>query len=224
MNAAPALATGAAVPGRERSEIELMRDDGPLARALGRTLGARLPIPAAALAVAGALPVAVAIAASGDDASNGLVAAVLGWFVVLGGSSSGRAHRERLRWVVPAVLRLGEYSSLVWIAVNAGGSSTAAAFALLGALAFRHYDLVYRLRNQGASPPDWVGLLAGGWDGRLIIGWLLLAAGALPAGLFVLAGLLATMLVSESVASWVRFERGDQAQAGSYDDEEVEIQ
>ena len=42
-----------------------------------------------------------------------------------------------------------------------------AAFALICALAFRHYDLVYRLRHRGVTPPRWVDLAGLGWDGRL---------------------------------------------------------
>jgi hypothetical protein len=142
------------------------------------------------------------------------------WLVVLGGLSAGTPHRDRLRWLVPPLLRLAEYSTLVWIGVNAGPSSAPAAFALLGALAFRHYDLVYRLRHQGVPPPSWLGAATGGWDGRLIVAWVLLAAGALPAGFFAAAGLLAVLLIAESGASWVRF-----ADANTYDDDqEDEIQ
>jgi hypothetical protein len=203
-------------PRRERTDIERYRDDGPLARAIG----IRLPLAPVALVAAGALPLGVAIALTGDGASNGLIAAAIAWLVLLGGLSTGTPHRDRLRWLVPPLLRLAEYSALVWIAVNAGRSSAPAAFALLCALAFRHYDLVYRLRHQGAPAPDWLGLLAGGWDGRLILGWVLLAAGALPAGFFAEAGLLGAVLVTESAAGWARF-----AGASSYDDDqEDEIQ
>jgi hypothetical protein len=202
---------------RERTEIELFRDDGPLARLLGMPL----PLPPAALVTIAALPLVVAIAATGDGASNGLIAAVVAWLVVVGGLSAGTPHRDRLRWLVPPLLRLVEYSALVWIGVNAGHSSAPAAFALLGALAFRHYDLVYRLRHQGVEPPGWLGF--GGWDGRLILIALFLLAGWLPTALFVAAGVLALVYVTESAAGWLRFTRAA-GQAGLYDDEEDEIQ
>jgi hypothetical protein len=175
--------------------------------------------------VVGVLPLALAIALAGDGAADGTIAAVVAWLVVAAGVSSGTPHRDRLRWLVPPLLRLAEYSALVWIGVNAGRSSAPAAFAVLGVLAFRHYDVVYRLRHQGAPPPDWVGALAGGWEGRVIIAWILLAAGALPAGYFLAAGLLAALLVTETVASWVSFQRRAQP-AGAFDDddEEDEIQ
>jgi phosphatidylglycerophosphate synthase len=121
-------------------------------------------------------------------------------------------------WIVPPAIRTIEYGLLIWIA-----DGDAAAFALLAVLAYHHYDLVYRLRNQGTRTPAWLGTLAGGWDGRLVLALVLLVAGALPAGMFVLAGVLAVLFVTESVASWLRFERGDR-QGGSYEEEEDLIQ
>jgi hypothetical protein len=200
------------------SAVELYRDDGPLARALARV---RLRVPPAAPLLAGLLPLAAAIAASGDGASDGLVAAAVAWFVLCGGLSSGAPHDGRFGWVAPPVLRLGEYSAVIWIAANAGHSSLPAAFAYLAVLAFRLYDLVYRLRHQGVSPPDWLGF--GGWDGRLVLALVLLLVGALPAGFYVAAALMAVLFTVESAASWRRFTRLA-GQAGMYDEEEDEIQ
>jgi hypothetical protein len=68
-------------------------------------------------------------------------------------------------------------------------------------------------------PPGWLDAVAGGWDGRLVAAVVLLAAGALPAGLWVLAALLAVLFVFETVAEWRRFHAGEQP---VYDDEEDE--
>jgi hypothetical protein len=199
------------------NDVQLYRDDGPLARAIGL----RLPVAPLAPLLVGGVPLAVAIAATGDDASNGLIAAAVAWFVIWGGISSGAPHSDRVRWAVPPALRLAEYSAVIWIAANAGASSLPAAFAFLAVLAYRHYDLVYRLRHQGVAPPAWIGF--GGWDGRLILSVLLLLLGLLPAGFFVAAALMAVVFVAETVASWRRFTRAA-GQAGLYDDEEDEIQ
>ena len=72
------------------------------------------------------------------------------------------------------------------------------AFALLCAITFRHYDIVYRLRQRGVTPPHWLDRAAGGWDGRLLAGLVLAAAGAVPAGFYVAAALLAVAFVGES--------------------------
>jgi hypothetical protein len=194
--------------------LELLRDDGPLARALARIVA--LP-PVLALLAAGT-PLFVAIAVEGDGASRALVAVVLAWLILVGSLSRGLSERGPFAWAVPPLLRLSEYSALLWIGAVAGGSSQPAAFALLCALALHHYDLVYRPRHLGSAPAPWVGDLAGGWDGRVVLGYILLVAGALPAGFFVAAGLLAAVFVAESVSGW----RGnDRARQPATDNEEA---
>jgi hypothetical protein len=202
--------------------LTVYRDDGPLARALGAALGRAVGLPALVVLATGLVPLLLAIALGGDDVSDGLVVAVAGWLVALGGISSGRPHAERLRWLLPPLLRAGEYAALVWIAAVAGVADEGAAFALLAAIAFRHYDLVYRLRHQGVTPPPWVNLLSLGWDGRLIGACALLLAGALPGGYYVVAAVLAIAFVSESAASWIHFSRAQRPVM--YEDEEDEGQ
>ena len=116
-------------------------------------------------------------------------------------------------------MRLGEYATLAWLAATA--DALPAAFALIAALTYRHYDLVYRLRHRAEVPPQWLNRLAAGWDGRVIIAWLLLALGALPAAMYIWAGLLGAVSVAESVVSWRRFERS-RATAGEFDEIEGE--
>jgi hypothetical protein len=212
-----AIAARPAVAPRERATLEVYRDDGPLARALG-AIGTRVPLPPVALIGAGlAAPVALMIA-EGHGAGKGAVGAAIAWLVLLGGLSSGRPHADRLRWAAPAGVRLSEYATIIWIGALAGASSQPAAFALLCALAFRHYDLVYRLRHQGTTPPGWVGDAALGWEGRVVAAYLLWIAGAVPAAFFVTAGVLAVLFVVESIASWRRWGRTQQPVL--YDDEE----
>jgi hypothetical protein len=193
------------------------RDDGILARALGAA-GRRIPLPPAILELLGAIPLVVLLVVEGGEVSNAALGAAIAFFILLAGAASGRPHTDRIRWAAPPLLRAGEYTTTLFIGAAAGASSQPAAFALICALAFRHYDLVYRFRHQGVSPPTWIGLLALGWDGRLILGWVLLALGALPAGYFVLAILFGVVFVGESVASWLRFVGAQQP--ALYDDEE----
>jgi hypothetical protein len=194
------------------------RDDGPLARAIGRVLSPLARVPQIALIGVAALPMLVLIAIDGASASRGAVAAVLGWLLLVAGATGGRAPEDRLRWAVPPALRLAEYAGILWIGALAGGASEPAAFALLCALAYRHYDLVYRLRHQAQTPPGWVGDVALGWDGRLLLGYILWLADALPAGFYVAAGLFAAIFVTESVSGWRSF--GRVAAPATYDDEE----
>lgn len=179
------------------------RDDGPLARAAGALLGRVVPASPFSLVVAGAAPLLALAAFTGDDAPVPVAGAAVAWAVLCGGTAGGRPAAGRLRWTLPPLVRLSEYAGLLWLAALAGESSLPAAFALLAAIAYRGYDLVYRLRIRGARPATWVSALSGGWDGRLAIGFTLFATGALPAGYFVWAAILAVAFVGESVAGWV---------------------
>jgi Family of unknown function (DUF5941) len=220
MSAATATAQSAASLRAGRAALKRYRDDGPLAEALG-TLGRALPGPPAVVAAVGVAGLVALAALEGDGASDALAAAGIGWFVLLAGLTSGMAHTDRFAWAVPGLLRVGEYGGLVWIAANAGDSSHAAAFALIAALAFRHYDLVYRPRFQGVAPPTWLAIASLGWDGRLVLLWGLLAAGALPAGMFILAGGLGVTFAVECALSWTRL---SVTPLSVYEDEEEEGQ
>jgi hypothetical protein len=183
--------------------LETYRDDGPLARALG-ALGRALPVPPLALVLAGALPLLAAIVAEGDGASEPLGIAVVAWAVLACGLSSRRPHRDRLAWAAPVVLRATEYAALLWLGALAGGAGVASAFALLCVVAFRQYDIVYRLRHRGEGPPEWTRVVSGGWDGRLVVGCLAWLAGILTPVFFAAAAALAVVLVGESALGWAR--------------------
>jgi hypothetical protein len=174
----------------------LYRDDGPLARALGRAN----PLPPSLLTLVAVLPLAVAIAA--DERGDGLVALALGWLVLLGGlGRGGDLERDRFAWTIPALLRAGEYAALVWLAPAAG-------LTLAVVLALHHYDLVYRLRYHPPAPER----LGGGWDTRLLIALVLALTGAAATGFYVLAGILGALFVAECVASWTKDDtQGDAA-------------
>jgi len=197
--------------------LDAYRDDGPLALALGRL--PLPPLPASVLVLAGTGALLAVIAIAGDGASWPLAGATLAALIVLAGVSAGRPLRDRLRWAVPPALRAGEYAGILWVAAIAGPSAVPAAFALLLAITFHHYDTVYRLRHRGIAP-RWLNRAAGGWDGRLLASCALAAAAAVPAGLYAAAALLGIVFVAESVASWATFARGDQGD--DYEDEEDE--
>ena len=220
MNAATVAAKRASASRAGGEALSRYRDDGLLSRALG-TAGRALPVPPILFVGAGVAGLLALAALEGDGASNGLVAAGIVWIVLLGGLSSGRPHTDRFAWAVPGFLRVGEYGGLLWIAASAGDSSHAAAFALIAALAFHHYDLVYRPRFQGVAPPAWLGFAAGGWEGRLVLAWALLAVDALPAGMFIMAGVLGLAFAVECGLSWTRLSA---APLSVYDDEEDEGQ
>jgi hypothetical protein len=196
--------------------LRVYRDDGPLARAVGARPGT-IRLPAAALVAAGVLGLAAAIVLGGAQASTALATAAIAWLVALGALSAAAPENGAADWLVPPLLRAGEYAAVIWLAARTGHAHLAGAFALLAAVAYRHYDLAYRLRIRGALSPAWLDAASGGWDGRLVVVWVLGVAGALPEALYVLAAGLGAMLIIESVRSWTRAGR---APGGViYDDE-----
>jgi len=174
--------------------LALYRDDGPLARALGREAQPVLPLPAAALIAAGLAPVLVVAIVRGGEVSYAGAGVVLAWLLLTAGASAGAPESARTRWMTPPLMRAAEYAGLIWIAAVHGASAYPGAFAVIAALTFRHYDLVYRPRRV-----DRAGTLALGWDGRLVLGYLLLVAGALPAGFYVMAIVLGALFVADAV-------------------------
>ena len=215
--------TATVAPAEERpslpDNVVVYRDDGPVAVAIGRALGPRLPVPAMVLLLLGVGAVLALAAFAGRDASLGVTAAAVAWLLLTLGTTSARWPKKSFHWAVPSFVRVGEYATLAWLAATT--DAVPAAFALIAALTFRHYDLVYRLRHRAEVPPRWLNRLAAGWDGRVIIAWVLLALGALPAAMYVWAGLLGAVSVAESVVSWRRFERS-RATAGEFDELEGE--
>jgi hypothetical protein len=186
-------------------DVALFRDDGRVSRAIGRALG-RLPLPGLAPVVLGPLGILALAFTVGEDASLAVTAAGVAWLLLTLGFTSTRWPKQSFHWAVPSLVRLGEYATLTWLASTA--DAMPAAFALLAVLAFRHYDLAYRLRHRGETPPPWLNALAAGWDGRVILAWVLLAVGLLPAAMFVWAALLGIVSVAETVVAWHRFGRG----------------
>jgi hypothetical protein len=205
--------------GAARRDLEAQRDDGPVAVAIGIAAGRATGAPAIVPLLAALLPGLVAIAVAGGGASRGLVAGTVAWAVLAGGVASARPLTDRFAWLVPPVLRAIEYAGLLWIAAVAGASSLPAAFALLAAIAYHHYDAVYALRQRGAPLPRRVQAAGGGWDGRLLAACALLLAGALPAGYYVMAIAIACLFAGASIHQWRHIDRGLRP---LYDDEEDE--
>ena len=210
-------------PRELRTTLEVYRDDGLMSRAVGSTFASAVRLPPLVLLAVGLLPAAAAIVIDGADVQRGTAALFVAWFVLCAGVSSGRPNTGGLRWMAPPLLRLGEYAGIAWIAAVAGPSSLPAAFALLAAVVFRHYDLVYRQRHRGVTSPAWLDLVSLGWDGRLLLACVFLLLDLLPGAFFVLAALFGIVFVAETVMGWVRFEQ--QHRVGpteAYEDEEDE--
>ena len=214
-----ALRPGARRLGAEGDgRLESFRDDGPLARLVGAA-GRALPAGPTPLALAAVGVLVVVVAITWDDASDAVAAVTAVLVILLAGLGAGRALRDPLRWTVPPLLRAIEFAGITWLAAQAGPDALPAAFALLCAAAFRHYDNVYRQRQRGQDAPDWMATFGLGWDGRLLLTLVLVALAAVPAGLFVAAAALGLLFAGEAAHGWATFTRVGPVAAPDDDEE-----
>ena len=200
--------------------LQTYRDDGLLADWIGATAGRALRVGEVPLTLLGAAVLGVALATAGRPVPGLVLAAAVAVVVVLVGAGARRSHSGRFSWIVPPLLRLLEYAFLIRLTVLADPDAMPLCFALLSALAFHHYDTVYRLRQQGVAPPAWTRAVGGGWEGRLVVAALLAALGVLAPGMLVAAVILGAVYVTESTLSWMRFARA--TRPAVIDDEEAE--
>ncbi|GAA2424549.1 DUF5941 domain-containing protein [Streptomyces macrosporus] len=185
-----------------------LADSGPLAEGVAAALkGVRLPAFAApALALLGAaVPVAAAL---WTPVGGPWPVAAAAAYAVLAGAAVARPLKGALDWLVPPLFRAAEYTTILVLAARSeANGALPAAFGLVAAVAYHHYDTVYRIRGGTGAPPRRLVRAIGGHEGRVLV---VTAAAALWAGsqgftiaLTVLAWALALTVLAESVRFWV---------------------
>lgn len=179
--------------------LQAYRDDGPLA-----PIVAARPVPAPSLLLTALASAAAAVGLLADRGTVGPWSlAGIAVFVVVGMlGGAGREHPQ-VQWLVPPLLRGGEYGIVAVLTLRAEPSALWLAYALLAAVAFHQYDIVYRLRHQRKAPPALIARFGGGWEGRTIIVTIAAVAGILAPTLAVLAVWCGALFVSESMRSWI---------------------
>lgn len=180
------------------STVVAYRDDGPLSRGLGALVVGQLPplLPLiAATFVTGVLLV------MGVAGANGLAVFAPAVTLLLAGPGSSSPHEGRLDWLCPPILRVVEYSFIAACGF-AHSVHPVLIFMLLGAMAFHHYDVVYRLR-QRVYPPPWLSTFGLGWDGRMIAVAIFVLLGQVTVGYALLGAYLWALFGWESVTSWL---------------------
>ncbi|MFF7249497.1 DUF5941 domain-containing protein [Embleya sp. NPDC008237] len=186
--------------------LAALADSGPLAEAVARL---RLRVPAPAAALVGTAALLAVLLAGGAGEWWGLAGA--GVYALCAGVAIGRPLVRRLDWVVPPVFRAAEYAAITILAAKVAPTAVAAAFGLVAATAYHHYDTVYRLRGGYGAPPRALVWLVLGHEGRVLLVTVLaaLGSGTLRTGLIVTAVVLAAIVLTESVTFWVRGARPD---------------
>lgn len=176
------LVSRSAVPAEVRS-IAACRDDGPLARWLGRPVrGQLVPLPPALTGLAAAS--VLAVLGLRDLPGLLLLAPVVAMLLAAVGSS--HPHDGRLDWIVPALLQAGQYVYI--IAVGFASAVPAAVIFVLCALIALHYaDRAGRAQARAAL----------GWEGRMLAVGLGAALGVATFAYLVLAAYVGWLICRE---------------------------
>ncbi|MFE7133580.1 DUF5941 domain-containing protein [Streptomyces sp. NPDC057638] len=186
-----------------------LADSGPLAEAAARALAPlsrRLPALAPpVIALLGGAGLLTAAALS-DYGSPVPVLAALG-YVLTSALAVARPLAGPLDWLIPPVFRAAEYGTVLALAVRADApGALPAAFGLVAAVAYHHYDTVYRIRGGSGAPPAWLVRVTGGHEGRVLAVTVLaalVAADDLTIALTALAAAVALVVLVESIRFWV---------------------
>ncbi|MGG7570459.1 DUF5941 domain-containing protein [Streptomyces sirii] len=142
-----------------------------------------------------------------DDPASWLTVGVAACSALLAGAAVARPLKGALDWLVPPFFRAGEYTAILVLAARSDDAGALpAAFGLVAAVAYHHYDTVYRIRGGTGAPPRWLVRATGGSEGR-ILAITVLAAALSPSGftiaLTALAVVLALLVLTESIRFWV---------------------
>lgn len=183
--------------------LQSYRDDGPLAELLVNATATRR-LPWALFTFLGSASLAAGLLLDRGDIGVWAVAGVAG-FILL--NATVRPEKRPLGWFTPPLLRVGEYGLFIVVAASSTAQARPAVYGLLAAVAFHHYDLVYRLRHQNITAPAWVRRAGLGWDGRMLVAIVLAATSTVTVGCLVFATWCAVIFVAESIRSWTALER-----------------
>ncbi|MET8828584.1 DUF5941 domain-containing protein [Streptomyces sp. NPDC004610] len=183
-----------------------LADNGPLAQAVARVTRLRPGAPPL-IAAAGTAVLAVSLFSgiTWAPVAGALV------YAITAGQALARPLKGALDWLVPPLFRVAEYGTVLVLAAHAEvNGALPAAFGLVAAVAYHHYDTVYRIRGNAGAPPVWLVRAAGGQEGRVLLVAVLaalLTGEAFALALTVLAVALALLVVAESVRFWVASHR-----------------
>uniref|UniRef100_A0AAU1ZUC9 CDP-alcohol phosphatidyltransferase family protein n=1 Tax=Streptomyces sp. NBC_00093 TaxID=2975649 RepID=A0AAU1ZUC9_9ACTN len=187
-----------------------LADSGPLAELVARIPGRTAGGSRLLLALEGAAVLIFAVSVCGYGSPIPVALSVL--YVLCSGSAVALPLTGRLDWLVPPVFRAAEYGTVLLLAGKAEvNGALPAAFGLVAAVAYHHYDTVYRIRGNAGAPPRWLVRASGGHEGRTLVVVVLaalLSASQFVVALTVLAVAVALLVLAESIRYWVTAHQG----------------
>ncbi|SEE81632.1 Phosphatidylglycerophosphate synthase [Streptomyces sp. 3213] len=179
-----------------------LADNGPLASFTARVNPGRLGAPLL-IALAGTAILAVSLfsGVTWAPVAGALV------YALTSGQALSRPLKGALDWLVPPLFRAAEYCTVLVLAAEAEvNGALPAAFGLVAAVAYHHYDTVYRIRGNAGASPAWLVRAIGGQEGRTLLVTVLaaaLTASQFPVALTALAVAVALLVLFESIRFWV---------------------
>jgi phosphatidylglycerophosphate synthase len=181
-----------------------LTDSGPLAEVLASVLRGKPRKTAPLSAALGAVALVTAAWVWGPAWQVVLVA---GLYVLLSAEAVAHPLKGALDWLIPPLFRAAEYGTVLVLAAKAEvNGALPAAFGLVAAVAYHHYDTVYRIRGNAGAPPHWLVRTIGGHEGRTLLVTVLaalLAPTDFKVALTALAVAVALVVLVESIRFWV---------------------
>jgi len=188
-----------------------LADNGPLAGAVAgwRDRNPRIRLgPPVLLAAIGLVALAAALLTGNHWAA--VAGAVV--YAATSGPALSKPLKGALDWLIPPLFRAAEYITVLVLAAESRvNGALPAAFGLVAAVAYHHYDTVYRIRGDAGAPPHWLVRAIGGHEGRTLLVTVLaavLAADGFTLALTALAGYVALLVLVESIRFWVSAHKG----------------
>ncbi|MFD6432732.1 DUF5941 domain-containing protein [Streptomyces venezuelae] len=186
-----------------------LADNGLLGSSFAALGGRARFLPAPVLAFLGGAAVVAVAAFTSYGSPWVVVAAVV--YVVLSGLALARPLKAPLDWLVPPFFRAAEYGTVLVLAAKADvNGALPAAFGLVSAVAYHHYDTVYRIKGGAGAPPRRLVRAIGGQEGRTLVVALaatLLSTTDFTVALTALAVAVALVVLVESIRFWVAAEK-----------------
>ncbi|MFD5118606.1 DUF5941 domain-containing protein [Streptomyces sp. NPDC058385] len=190
---------------RAAQALAELSDSGPLSELLQRAVRGVPRHTAPAVAALGTLVLVLATALSDYGSWWPVLGAAV--YALTSAAAVSRPLKGPLDWLVPPVFRAAEYGTILLIAAKADvNGALPAAFGLVAAVAYHHYDTVYRIRGGTGAPPYWLVRAIGGHEGRTLVVTViaaLLTATDFTVALTALAGFVALVVLAESIRFWV---------------------
>ncbi|MEU8484107.1 DUF5941 domain-containing protein [Streptomyces sp. NPDC048641] len=194
---------------RAAQALAELSDSGPLSELLQRVVRGVPRHTAPAVAALGALVLVLATAMSDYGSWWPVLGAAV--YALTSAAAVSRPLKGPLDWLVPPVFRAAEYGTILLIAAKADvNGALPAAFGLVAAVAYHHYDTVYRIRGGTGAPPHWLVRAIGGHEGRTLVVTViaaLLTNTDFTLALTVCAVAVALVVLVESIRYWVTAHR-----------------